>query len=269
MRLRYFSALMSAALIGVAAPAAAGEGSFGWLHGDWYLTLGVTGMVAPDFEGSKSHLLSAVPLVSLGKAGSAVRFSSRNDNISLALIDDGGLRAGLTGKFLYSRDEGDSHALHGLDPVRWGGEAGGFFEFYPTNWMRVRTELRHGIRSHNGFVGDIAADAFYDVTPSVRISGGPRLSFASEDYFDAYYGVNAREATASGLQEYHPEGGLKSVGLGGAVTWRVTDPMTASLFGEYSRLKGPAADSSLVRERGARDQFTIGVTTSYRFDFTM
>lgn len=248
-----------------ASPSRAGEGS--WISGDWYLTLGATGLIAPNFEGGKRYMLSASPIVSLGKAGPAARFTSRNDNISLALIDDGGIRAGLTGKFLFTRDSKDE--LKGLDPVRWGGEAGGFFEFYPLDWLRMRAELRHGIRAHNGFVGDIAADAFYDVTPQVRISGGPRVSFASANYFDAYYGVDAKEAAASGLSEYHQGGGLKSVGLGGAITWKVTDPMTASLFGEYSRLMGPAADSSLVRERGNRDQFMFGVSTTYRFDFTM
>jgi outer membrane scaffolding protein for murein synthesis (MipA/OmpV family) len=32
---------------------------------------------------------------------------------------------------------------------------------------------------------------------------------------------------------------------------------------------GPAADSSLVKERGSPDQFTVGVSASYRFDFKM
>jgi outer membrane scaffolding protein for murein synthesis (MipA/OmpV family) len=248
-----------------ASAAHAGEGS--WISGDWYLTLGATGLVAPNFEGGKRYMLSAQPIVSLGKVGPEARFTSRNDNISLALIDDGGVRAGLTGKFLFARDSKDE--LKGLDPVRWGGEAGGFFEFYPLDWVRARAELRHGIRAHNGFVADIAADAFYDVTPTVRISGGPRVSFASSDYFDAYYGVSAKEAGESGLGEYHPGGGLKSTGLGGAITWKVSEPMTASVFGEYARLMGPAADSSLVKERGNRDQFTVGVSTTYRFNFTM
>ena len=62
---------------------------------------------------------------------------------------------------------------------------------------------------------------------------------------------------------------VKSTGLGGAITWKVTEPMTASLFGEYARLMGPAADSSLVKERGQRDQFTVGVSTTYRFNFSM
>lgn len=103
----------------------------------------------------------------------------------------------------------------------------------------------------------------------MRISGGPRASFASSGYFDAYYGVNAKEAAASGLSEYHPGGGVKSTGLGGAITWKVTEPMTASVFTEYSRLMGPAADSSLVKERGDRNQWTVGVSTTYRFNFSM
>jgi len=261
-------AAASALLLMAPAAAGAGEGASSWLSGDWYLTVGVTGLVAPNFEGSKKYLLSAQPIISLGKVGSEARFSSRNDNISLALIDDGHVRAGLTGKFLWGRDN-STEELKGLDPVKWGGEAGGFFEFYPTDWMRVRSEIRHGIRSHDGVVADFAADAFYDVTPDVRISGGPRLLLATAKYFDAYYGVDAAESAASGLGEYHPDSGLKSVGVGGAITWKVTDPMTASLFGEYTRLMGPAADSSLVKERGSPDQFMIGVSTSYRFDFSM
>ncbi|TGT32123.1 MipA/OmpV family protein, partial [Mesorhizobium sp. M4B.F.Ca.ET.169.01.1.1] len=113
----------------------------------------------------------------------------------------------------------------------------------PLDWRPARAGLRHGIRSHNGFVADSTAAAFCDITPTVRISGGPRVTFASSNYFDAYYGVNATEAAASGLSEYHPGGGVKSTGLGGAITWKVTEPMTASVFTEYSRLMGPAADS--------------------------
>ncbi|WP_315920518.1 MipA/OmpV family protein [Mesorhizobium sp. SP-1A] len=265
---RTLSALLASAALSVPGEALAGDGAFGWMSGNWYLTVGATGLVAPKFEGSSKYMLSAVPLVSLGKAGPEARFSSRNDNISFALVDSGSVRAGLVGKFLWSRGS-DTAELRGLDPVRWGGEAGGFFEFYPLDWMRVRAELRHGIRAHNGFAGDVAADAFYDVTPDIRISGGPRLSFASSKYFEAYYGVDAREAAASGVSEYHPGGGLKSLGVGGAVTWKITDPVTASLFGEYSRLTGPAAESSLVRERGDRDQFTVGISGTYRFDFSM
>ncbi|MBB6012959.1 outer membrane scaffolding protein for murein synthesis (MipA/OmpV family) [Aquamicrobium lusatiense] len=262
------AALSAMFSLGVPTIVHAADGIGGWLSGDWYLTLGATVLVAPDFEGSKKYMLGATPIISLGKAGNPVRFSSRNDNISLALTDQGDFRAGVTGKFLWKRDN-DEDAIRGLDPMRWGGEVGGFFEFYPLDWVRIRAEVRQGIRAHKGVVGDIAVDAFHDVTPEIRISGGPRASFASSKYFDAYYGVTADESFRSGLSEYNPGGGVRSLGVGGAVTWKVSDPVTTSVFGEYSRLMGPAADSSIVRERGSRNQFTMGVSATYRFDFTM
>ena len=87
----------------------------------------------PDFDGAKNYLLSASPIISLGKAGPAARFSSRNDNISFALIDTGGLRAGANGMLVFRRDADDADELRGLDPIRFGGEVGGFAEIYPTD----------------------------------------------------------------------------------------------------------------------------------------
>lgn len=190
--------------VSAATPAAAQEeaGLFGWIHGDWYLKVGATGMFAPDFEGGKDYLFSVSPIISLGKVGPEARFSSRNDAISFSLYDAGTFRAGVAGKLIFGRDDDDADEVKGLDPVEFGGELGGFAEFYPTDWLRVRGEVRQGIRSHNGVVADLSADAFHDVTDRVRVSAGPRLSLASKDYFDAYYGVNAQESAASGLAEY-------------------------------------------------------------------
>ena len=228
-------------------------------------------MVAPDFEGAKDLMFSVSPIISLGKAGPEARFTSRNDGISFSLYDNGAVRAGaerqdhLRARLATMRTE-----LEGLDPVRFGAEIGGFAEIYPTDWLRVRGEVRQGIRSHDGVVADVRADAFQDVTPSVRVSGGPRISFASADYFESYYGVNAQESAASGLSEYQPDGGgIKSIGVGGAYDWKATEKFTTSVFSEYSRLLGSAADSSLVEERGSPNQFTFGVSAAYRFDFTM
>ena len=242
---------------------------FGWFSGDWSLTVGASGFAAPDYDGSDELEFWAVPIISLGRAGPAARFVSRNDNISIALIDHGRFRAGPTGKLIFGRDGGDSPNLVGLDEVRFGGELGAFAEIYPFDWMRVRGEVRHGIRSHDGIVADLAVDAFLDVTETVRISGGPRLSYASDGYFDAFYGISPAEGVASGLAPYDPGSGIRSAGLGGAITWKTTDQLTTSLFGEYERLAGPAADSPLVRGRGSRDQFTFGLSAAYRFDFTI
>jgi outer membrane scaffolding protein for murein synthesis (MipA/OmpV family) len=175
-------ALSLANVIPAGAQESGGGGFLDWIHGDWYLKVGAAGFVAPRFEGDDSYVFNAAPLISLGKAGPEARFSSRNDNVSLALIDNGGFRAGVAGKLLFERDEDASDDVEGLDPVRFGGELGGFAEVYPTDWLRLRGEVRQGIRSHSGIVGDVAVDAFTDVTPTVRVSGGPRLSVASQEW---------------------------------------------------------------------------------------
>lgn len=236
-----------------------------WYSGDWYLTVGAIGLVAPRFEGSNDTLFAITPLISLGRVGPEARFTSRNDNISLAFVDKGAFRAGAAGKLVWGRDS-DDDGLEGVDDVKWGAEVGGFAEIYPTDWLRVRGEVRHGLRSHNGVVADIAADGFVDLSNTVRLSGGPRVSWASSDFFDTYYGVSESEASASGLSEYSPGSGWRSAGVGGAVTWKATERLNTSVFGEYARLLGPASDSSIVQERGSQDQFTAGVTASYRFD---
>ena len=84
-----------------------------------------------------------------------------------------------------------------MKKVKWGAEAGGFVEVYPTDFIRARAEVRQGIRSHDGVVADLAVDAFTDVAPDLQLSGGPRATFATSGYYDAYYGVNAKQAAAS------------------------------------------------------------------------
>ena len=260
-----------AAALPLLAPASAEAQQAGrhFWSGDWSLTVGAAGLVAPSFDGSKDWIFKVTPVVSLSRQGSATRFSSRNDNPSFGFVDTGVFRAGVAGKLVFRRDEDTDDSLKGLDPVKFGVEAGGFVEVYPTDNIRLRGEVRRGIRSHSGVVADVAVDVFDDLSPTVRVSGGPRLSMASADYFDAYYGVSAEESARSGLPRYDPGGGIKSVGAGAAITWKTTDKITTSFFTEYERLMGPAADSPLVDRRGSRNQLTVGVSATYRFDFTL
>ena len=116
MSIRVSTAMTAAALLFAPVSALAGEGGYFW-SGDWYLKVGAAGFAAPRYEGAKKYLFQVTPMISLGKAGSTVRFSSRNDNPSFALIDNGGFRAGATGKLVMPRDDDDSKDLRGLTPV--------------------------------------------------------------------------------------------------------------------------------------------------------
>ena len=232
--------------------------------GDWYLTLGGSGISAPVYEGARDRKLFFSPIISLGR-GKDARFSSRNDNPSIALFDNGAIRAGIAGKLVRPRDAGDSADLRGLSEVRWGAEVGGFVDVYMTDYLRARGELRQGIRAHDGMVADLSMDAFTDIAPNLRVSAGPRATYATSGYTEAYYGVDAAESAASGLAQYNPDGGFTSYGLGADITWAATEAISVSAFTEYKRLAGPAADSSLVRQRGTENQLMFGVSARYKF----
>ena len=268
MKTKLLAASAVLATLMAGGPALAGDGS-AWWSGDWYVSLGASGYMAPEFEGSADWSFQWAPIVSVSKGNTPLKFTSRNDSPSLGLIDTGVLRAGLSARYVRARNNDDNDALRGLENVPWGGEVGGFVEVYPSDWLRVRAELRKGFRAHDGVVADVAVDAFTDLAPDLRLSAGPRASFASKGYYEAYYGVSAAESAASGLSTYSPGDGMKSIGVGTALTWTATENISTTAFAEYNRLSGPAADSSLVRERGSENQLTVGLSAVYKFGFTV
>ncbi len=202
----------------------------GWFSGDWYLKLGGAGFTAPKYQGDNKNEFGFSPIISLGRAGQGARFTSRNDSASISLLDNGPISAGLAG---------------------------------------IRGEARQGIRSHSGVVADLSADVFTDLAPGIQISAGPRATWVSKKYNERYYGVTAEQTAAGAPSPYSPNGGLHSVGVGAAITWKVTENAEVGSFAEYRRLTGDAADSTLVSERGSRNQFIVGVQASYKFGFSL
>lgn len=240
-----------------------------WFSGDWYLKVGAVGFSAPKYQGDNKNEFGAAPIISLGKVGPSAKFSSRNDSASFGLLDQGTFRAGVAAKLIMPRDEGDSSDLRRMQKIKLGGELGGFAEVYPTDWVRVRGEVRQGIRSHSGVVADLSADVFTDITPGLQISAGPRATWVSNKYNDKYYGVSSAAAASGGPSAYNPDGGLHSAGVGAAITWKATDNIELTSFAEYKRLMGDAGKSTLVSERGSKNQFVVGIGASYKFGFSV
>ena len=61
------------------------------------------------------------------------------------------------------------------------------------------------------------------------------------------------------------DGGLVSYGVGGALIRPLDRRRSVTLFGGVDRLGGEPAGTSLIRERGQRMQFTVGLGYGMRF----
>jgi len=258
---RHFLAILAACLALMLATAASAT--------DWTVTLGVDGRVVPTYPGADSFRLIPVPLFDLRPAGTPRRFSSPHDGLSVGILDSGSFRLGITGKAQLPRRQSDSSDLAGLGNVDWAIEPGLFAEYWPVNWLRTRAEIRQGIGGHTGQVGDLSADLVVPVSPSLTLSGGPRLTLATSSALQPYFGITAAQAAASIYPAYNAAGGMRSVGLGGMARYEWSPQWATHFYAEYERLTGSAADSPIVTMRGSPNQMQVGIGATYSFNVSL
>jgi outer membrane protein len=237
------------------------------VSGGWTVMIGAEGRYRPVFEGADHNSFSPVPIFSIRRAGSVDQFRSPRDNISIALIDFGNLRAGPAGKFVSARKAGSYSELNGLGDVKAAFELGGFIEYFPVDWFRVRNETRGGFGGHQGVVSDFSADFIVPVSRSITVSAGPRFTWESTKAVSPYFGIDTVQAMATGLPMFDARGGAHSAGAGVQVKYRIDPQWEVHSYVEYDRLLGDAANSPLVTARGSVNQTTVGIGASYSFDF--
>jgi outer membrane scaffolding protein for murein synthesis (MipA/OmpV family) len=237
----------------------------------WSMTIGVAPVLSPVWQGSRDTALSLFPDLRFNYKD--VIFASIPEGLGWNAINGDGWRAGPLAKIRFGRDEerggspflitGGSDALLGLGDVSAAAEVGAFAEKRVGPW-RGRLEARRGFGGHEGVLidGSIAYQARLGRT---SISFGPRATIASADYMRTYFGIDPAQSQRSGLAPYRPGGGLLSFGVGSSVVHPLDRRSVLTLFSGLDRLGGEPGDSPLVRERGRRMQFTLGLGYGFRF----
>jgi outer membrane protein len=236
---------------------------------DWTVTLGAQGRVMPSFGGSDEYVLRPIPLIDIRRADYPRQFQSTRDGANIGIFESGAFRAGLTGKVLFPRDQDDDRDLRGLGDVGWALEVGVFGEIWPANWLRTRVEIRQGFGGHHGVVSDLSADLVMPVAPKLTLSGGPRLSLATDKALNPYFGVTPTQSLNSGLPVYDARGGIRSYGAGALARYELSPQWATHMFIEYERLAGSAAESPLVAMRGNPNQIQIGAGVTYSFNVSL
>lgn len=234
----------------------------------YVVTLSGNGVLLPSFPGSDRATAAFYPSLTYRRSDEPERFAAPDDGISISVFDDPSFRFGPVARFQSGRYLADDRQLYGLRKLNFDFEPGLFLEYWPLTFIRARVEVRHGLRDDAGFVGDVGVDYVQPVGPLV-FSLGPRLKLSDTEYANRYFGVSLAEAVTNGrLYPYRAHGGLNSVGLLGAVTYRWNETWATTGYVGYDRLVNEIADSPIVTRIGSRDQLTLGAKLSYSFNFT-
>lgn len=240
----------------------------------WTMTVGVAPVFGMAWQGSKDTALSIFPDLRVNYKDTL--FLSVQDGLGWNAVNRDGWKAGPILRSRFGRNEDDggspflvaggSDALRGMGDIGIAGEAGAFVEkrLGAKRQWRLRAEVRQGFGGHEGVVGDVLAQ-YSGRSGKVMYAVGPRATFASRDFMRTYYGVDAGQAARTGLAVSRPDGGLVSYGLGANLIRPLDRKRAVAVFAGVDRLGGEPAGSSLIRERGQRTQFSVGLGYSYRF----
>ncbi|MFP7569795.1 MipA/OmpV family protein [Marivita sp. S2033] len=215
---------------------------------------GVSAM--PEYFGSDDYKAGAdlgfrLNHVSLGKSGS---FGNPD-----AWAENPGLSFGGSLRFIQERDTSDFDELAGLDDVDATVELGVSMR-YGTEYFAAFGNVRRGFGGHEGWVGEVGADAILRPTDRLRLSLGPRLFFGDDEYSDTYFGVTPAESSAA-LSAYDPDGGLVSAGVELGARYQINDVWGVEGAVTWETFQDDALDSPIVKQ-GSDEQWgaRIGLT---------
>ncbi|WP_298198689.1 MipA/OmpV family protein [Novosphingobium sp.] len=240
----------------------------------WTMSVGVGTLFGTAWQGSRDTALGVIPDLRINYKDRL--FFSIPEGLGWNAVNTREWKAGPLIKPRFGRNAenggspfqvlGGSTALRGMGDIGIAGEAGAFVErrFGRMGSWRARAELRQGFGAHEGLVGDLSL-SYAGRSGRLLYSVGPRATLASRDYMQTYFGVDAAQAARTGLVVSRPQGGLVSYGLGGTLIRPLDRSRTVSLFGGIDQLGDRPASSSLIRQRGQRAAFNLGVVYSYRF----
>lgn len=231
---------------------------------NWHLTLGAKLSYQPDYVGSNDYIFRPRPLISLGRGTKSTWWTSEDDAISIGVFSGQAWRVGFSGDLLWRRTDSTNPALILVPDTKFGFEAGGFVEFYPTSWLRARADLRRGFIAHDALVADLKLDAFTRVG-AWQFGVGPRMRIAGADYVRTYFGTYGSFAGTGGLLQRF-NAGVHSVGAIAQLSYNWTEKFQTTAYVEYKHLVGDATRSPIVRTFGSRDSITVGIGASYAID---
>ncbi len=219
--------------------------------------------IVPDHVGADGMRFSPYVNVDFKREGKQFDFEAPDEATGIGLIDLGPLELGPS--LNLERKRKPSRFPVPIDEVDTTIEAGAFAQVYLGKAFRIRGDLRKGLGGHDGWISHLSADFIARRGDDYLFSIGPRVSWADEEYQNAYFGVSPAMSAASGLPAFDADSGIRGVGATSSISYQFTPDWGIQVYGRYERLVGDAADSPLIRTHGSRDQFSAGVALSYTF----
>lgn len=229
----------------------------------WRFSAGAGPGVAADYEGSDDYKF--VPVFAARAQRQEIFVALTGTTAIANLLPDPVFRLGPLLRVRTSRDDVESAAVDSLQDIDTAVELGAFAGFEAGGWEGEVEIAQDVADAHGGFLVGLQLAHTLDVLPAVPITVKAFTTWASHDYMQTYFGIDAAGSMRSGLDTFGAESGFKNVGLNVGARYPLASNWILAGTVSYARLLGDAADSPVTADAGSANQWFGTLIVTYVF----
>jgi outer membrane protein len=220
--------------------------------------------IVPDYEGSSDYTVVPLPYLSMRFANNMSVLWIAN-KVSANLVPHRNWMAGPLVEYIRSRADVDNNRVDRMKNVDAALMMGGFVGYRIERFTFMLEAMQDVANANDGAVVRLKGLYHMPIDEEWSALFIAYTTWASDDYMDAYFGVNQADSTRSGLHTYSADAGFKDVGFVVPVTYSPWEHWSFMGAVGYKRLVGDAEDSPVVDDAGNANQFIAGAFAIYKF----
>jgi outer membrane protein len=220
--------------------------------------------IVPDYEGSDDYEILPFPLL-IVKWDDHRSINWVGTKAQANLIPSETWKGGVVLEYIKKRDDVDDKRVKSMDKVDASLMTGGFLGYHFNAWNVGIEAMTDMIDGNDGSIIRLNGGYKIPVDDVWNVSLGAFTTWASDDYMEAYFEVDARDSALSGLKQFNADSGFKDIGGSVTVSYSQWDPWGVKGLLRYARLVGDAKDSPVTDDRGSAGQVVFGLLATYNF----
>ena len=229
----------------------------------WRVEVGAGVGFAPDYEGSEDY--KAVPQFYVRAQREHFFVELEGPTLRANLVPHPVLKAGPVLRYRLERDNVENDRVDRLREVDAALELGGFVGVQWGKWDASVTLVQDVAGGHEGLLLTLGGGYTWPLTDRLTLGLDVSSTYASGDYMDSYFSIDADNSARSGLPAFDAGAGFKDIGARVRLRYQMLAQWGIVGTLGYTRLLGDAADSPIVDGEGSADQVTGGVMVIYAF----